>query len=85
MLTSVGIGLAFVAMLCWGLGDFLIQRSTRKIGDWETLFIISAFGTGILLPFVWHGLIPLITGDMDVLAVLLGNTVRGRSLGFRGA
>ena len=50
---SVGIGLAFVAMLCWGFGDFLIQRSTRKVGDWGTFFVICAFGSVILLPFVW--------------------------------
>ena len=37
MSISVGIGLAFVAMLCWGFGDFLIQRSTRKVGDIEAL------------------------------------------------
>ena len=54
MTTSIGIGLAFVAMLCWGLGDFLIQKSTRKIGDWETLFIICGFGALVLLPFVWR-------------------------------
>jgi len=53
---SVGIGLAFVAMLCWGFGDFLIQRSTRKLGDWETLFFMTAFGAVVLLPFVWKSL-----------------------------
>ncbi|MFA6295607.1 MAG: DMT family transporter [Candidatus Paceibacterota bacterium] len=53
---SVGIGLAFVAMLCWGFGDFLIQKSTRKIGDWETLFFMTAFGALVLLPFVWKSL-----------------------------
>ena len=53
---SIGIIFALVAMLCWGFGDFLIQRSLRKIGDWETLFIISAVGCIVLLPFVWTGL-----------------------------
>lgn len=56
MSISVGIGLAFVAMLCWGIGDFLIQKSTRKIGDWETLFLITIFGTAVLLPFVYTDL-----------------------------
>ena len=54
MSISVGIGLAFMAMLCWGFGDFLIQKSTRKIGDWETLFVITLFGAVILMPFVWR-------------------------------
>jgi len=39
MSVSVGIGLAFVAMLCWGIGDFLIQKSTRRIGNTVTLFL----------------------------------------------
>ncbi len=49
MTIEVGIGLAFVAMLCWGFGDFLIQRSARKLGDWETLFVITFFGVIVLL------------------------------------
>ncbi len=56
MSAGVGIGFAFVAMLCWGIGDFLIQRSTRRIGDWETLFIITLFGSLILLPFVYRSI-----------------------------
>lgn len=44
-LTAIG------AMLCWGIGDFLIQRSTRKVGDMETLAFIGLFGSIFLLPF----------------------------------
>lgn len=69
---TIGIGLAFVAMLCWGFGDFLIQRSTRKIGNWETLFIICGFGTLVLLPFVWKNIPALFAGDTTTLAVLFG-------------
>lgn len=43
-------------MVSWGFGDFYIQRSTRKVGDWETLFLITLFGVVILFPFVWHEL-----------------------------
>lgn len=67
---TIGIGLAFVAMLCWGFGDFLIQRSTRKIGNWETLFIICGFGALILLPFVWKNIPALVTGDSQTLLIL---------------
>ncbi|NMB48633.1 DMT family transporter [Candidatus Kuenenbacteria bacterium] len=28
----MGVLLAFIAMLCWGLGDFLIQKSVRRSG-----------------------------------------------------
>jgi drug/metabolite transporter (DMT)-like permease len=47
---------AFAAMFCWGIGDFLIQQSTRKIGDIESLLWIGVFGAVGLLPFVWNNL-----------------------------
>lgn len=52
MHVDIGIGLAFAAMLCWGFGDFLIQKSTRAVGDWEALFIIGFIGAVIVFPFV---------------------------------
>lgn len=71
MTISVGIGLAFVAMLCWGIGDFLIQRSTRKLGDFETLFLITLFGALVLLPFVYDDLPALFAADMGTERVVL--------------
>lgn len=53
MIVQIGVILALVAMLFWGIGDFLIQRSTRKFGDWETLFFITLFGAVALTPFVY--------------------------------
>ncbi len=29
-----GVLLALVCLIAWGIGDFLIQKSTRKIGVW---------------------------------------------------
>ncbi|MBI4021022.1 MAG: DMT family transporter [Candidatus Aenigmarchaeota archaeon] len=49
---AFGVVLALVAALSWGMGDFLLQRSTRKIGDWETLFIVALLGVVALTPFV---------------------------------
>ncbi len=49
----MGILLALTALFAWGLGDFLIQRSTRKFGDWIALFYITAFATIVLYPFVY--------------------------------
>ena len=43
---------AFLAMLCWGLGDFFIQKNTRKIGDLESLAFIGIFGSVFLFPFI---------------------------------
>lgn len=61
-------------MLSWGIGDFLIQKSSRKLGDWETLFAITAFGALILVPFVYHRLGELFTNPRD-LYILLGSGV----------
>lgn len=72
MLAQTGIALAVIAMLSWGIGDFLIQKSARKLGDWETLFVITGFGTIMLFPFVWHDL-PAIFADREVLFILLGS------------
>ena len=49
----MGILLALAALFSWGLGDFLIQKSARKFGDWIALFYITAFGSIILFPFVY--------------------------------
>src|SRR3989338_4470878 len=45
---------AFGAMLFWGVGDFLIQRSVRKIGSIECLTWIGIIATLLLLPLVVH-------------------------------
>ena len=54
-----GIFFAVGALISWGVGDFLIQRTTRKIGDWRTLFYIG------LVAFV--GLFPFVQNDVDIL------------------
>jgi len=70
MSVSVGIGLAFVAMLCWGVGDFLIQKSTRKVGDIEALFFVTAFGAVVLFPFVYKNIGALFASSGSTLFVL---------------
>ena len=63
----MGILFASIAILGWGFGDFLIQRSARKIGDWEALFFITFFGALFLLPFVYKELQFLSLYDWFVL------------------
>ena len=75
MTIEVGIGLAFVAMLCWGFGDFLIQRSARKLGDWETLFVITFFGVVVLLPFVYKNIGSLFVGSNTNLLILVSSAL----------
>ncbi len=75
MTIGVGIALAFVAMLGWGIGDFMIQKETRKLGDWETLFLLTAFGTLILLPFTYKSLVSLLFGAVGNIAILTASGV----------
>lgn len=69
----LGIILALIAMIGWGFGDFLIQRSTRKFGDWETLFIITCVGALVLFPFIFSQLITL--AETRTFLILLGVSV----------
>ena len=84
----MGILLAVTALFSWGLGDFLIQRSARKFGDWMALFYITAFGAIVLFPFVYRdigssldahsallwmaGLVMLFAGVLDFEALKVG-------------
>lgn len=52
MTLETGVLFAFGAMVCWGAGDFLIQRSVWKVGDVEALAFIGIIGSLGLLPFV---------------------------------
>ncbi|MBS3168118.1 DMT family transporter [Candidatus Woesearchaeota archaeon] len=49
---NLGVIFAFVAMFSWGIGDFLIQKTVRKVGDVEALAYIGIIGGILLLPFV---------------------------------
>jgi uncharacterized membrane protein len=75
MMLPLGIICAIIAMLCWGLGDFLIQRSTRKIGDWETIFFISLVGVVILAPFTLSKTISFIRDNSTLLLLLVSSVV----------
>ena len=72
MLFELSILFAFCAMLFWAFGDFLIQRSTRKIGDLESLAIIGIIGSIMLLPFVFHDLKLIFSTQNVVLLSVLG-------------
>lgn len=55
-------------MLCWGFGDFMMQKSTRKLGDWETIFFVTLFGVVLLAPFVWKNIPRLAAADIALSA-----------------
>lgn len=77
----IGIALAFSAFLFWGLGDFLIQRSTRTVGEAQTLLTIGLISTPLLLPIIYKGLINLTALEhlnllmMSVLVVIYAITL----------
>jgi len=73
MILEIGFAFAFAAMLCWGVGDFLIQRSTRRMGDWETLFVITAFGALVLLPFVYNDITQLLSLGYGLLVLMVAS------------
>jgi drug/metabolite transporter (DMT)-like permease len=68
---EIGILFAFGALFFWGFGDFLIQRTTRKLGDWETLFIVTLFGTLILLPFIYADVQRLLLMEDNTFLILI--------------
>lgn len=52
MIIEISVIFAFLAMICWGFGDFFIQRCTRKIGNLESLAYIGIVGIIVLIPFI---------------------------------
>jgi drug/metabolite transporter (DMT)-like permease len=72
MILEIGVLAAFLAMVSWGIGDFLIQRCVRKIGVVETLMTIGIVGGIGLLPFVWNDLQQLFLPENISLLLGLG-------------
>lgn len=82
----MGILFAFIALASWGIGDFLLQRSTRKFGNWVALFYITAFAAVALLPFVWDELrgIGLYSKDFWILVAASAVMLVAALFNFQG-
>lgn len=88
----MGIAFALVALLLWGLGDFLIQRSTRRFGDWIALFYVTALSLLVLTPLVVRDvgrliaapsallLLSALSAIVLVVALLMFEALRGGKL-----
>lgn len=63
----MGILFAITALFSWGLGDFLIERSARKFGDWIALFYTTAFAAIVLYPFVYRDIFSAVTFHSSIL------------------
>ncbi len=71
----MGILFSVVALFSWGIGDFLIQKSARKFGDWIALFYITAFGSIILFPFVYKDLGALLWNEQGLIILSIAGLV----------
>lgn len=72
MALELAVLIAFGAMICWGIGDFLIQRTTRKIGDVETLAWIGIIGSIGLLPLIIKDLSKISSWSQILVLLVLG-------------
>jgi drug/metabolite transporter (DMT)-like permease len=66
-----GILAALGALVGWGVGDFLIQRLTRRIGNFRTMLYGGSFGFLVLTPFAWSHL-PDAFGAWQDTVLLIG-------------
>jgi len=64
--------IAFAAMICWGIGDFLIQRTVRRVGDLEALAFIGLIEVIVLFPFAFSDLSLLLSTENLLVLALLG-------------
>lgn len=64
------ITFALITMVFWGVGDFLIQKSIRKFGHIESLFLITLVSSIFLVPFVLPSIIQLDLSQWLILLLL---------------
>lgn len=71
----IGILLAIGALLGWGIGDFLIQKTARKTDIWKTMFYIGFVATIGLLPFIFKDLKQISFGSTNLIILLIASVV----------
>lgn len=69
----MGIFFALLALFSWGFGDWLIQKSARRFGDWVLLFYLDIFAAVVFLPFVYRQLKALFLAPQDLFILLLAS------------
>ena len=70
-----GIIFSFLALFAWGFGDFSIQRATRVVGIWKTLFFIGSAGVVVLFPFIVSEIGPLFSNPRHIGLLALAGLV----------
>lgn len=71
----MGIIFAFIALVSWGIGDFLIQKSARAFGNYPAIFYITAFGSFVFFPFVYQDIPSLLSFNPGFLLLMLTSVV----------
>ncbi len=79
---ATGVLLALLALVGWGVGDFLIQRTTRLVGSAKALFFIGLVGFLALTPFILSDLEHLSLSDIALLSVLSLIVIAGAAFDF---
>ncbi len=75
MFQYTGVLFAFLALFSWGFGDFLIQKTARILGLWQTILVIGIVGCIGLFPFVWNDLAHLSGAHISLLLLLSAVTL----------
>lgn len=71
----MGIIFAFAALIFWVIGDFNIQKSTRIVGDWKSLFYISAIGLIGIYPLIYDQIRDIFKTERSLLLLILVSVV----------
>ncbi|MFA6097738.1 MAG: DMT family transporter [Candidatus Paceibacterota bacterium] len=71
----MGVFFAFIALFSWGIGDFLIQRSTRAFGNYVAIFYITAFGSVVFFPFAYRSIPSLLSFGSDFMLLMFTSVV----------
>ena len=70
MTPLTGVLLALLALVSWGVGDFLVQRSTRLVGNWAALFLVGTAGVLLFTPIVLPELASLSLESIGLLVFM---------------
>jgi len=63
---------AFAAMILWGISDFFMQKTVRKIGNIQMLAYLGIIGSIVFLPFLIKDISTILNWQSMVLLVSIG-------------
>jgi len=70
-----GILFALGAMISWTFGDFLIQKTVRKVGSMKALMYIGIVALIVLCPFIYKEIPALFSSSRDLIILSLGGFI----------